>query len=750
MQLTWSGLGELLARSADASFEAELVVRPPASPTPAVQFWAMDDPRANLHAGPGRTHIVRAGPVRARLDHVDGRRTIFNAGQVWQVAEDETATMFRVRSLNASGYAALLIDQPGNAEGALGYGFPSGDIRRSTHQGRPVAVMSGDAGDSFGVIEISVDLDTGVIVRVAASDNSWEARLDNLQFKGIDDSVFRWDGHSESPGPIHPRAEWVPAPFTDQLTPGPDPEPLATDLRARRLRALLDEIVVADGQLSPPHVGDTIEVHLTFLDDPSPMDAKPVEVRAMAEPIGRAAPYEDHQGGLRWPTILRGDGWTAKWSAPRPAIGHVLVTGHFAIIHDAAASPWFTPTRAAVTGIRANRLTGPIPADPESEPLPGNAWYDEPVCPAGFARHMVQHNAEGPAPAIAVALDLDIDGAELPRLRNDFEPGELSVFGDELWIGDRFRPILQQRSSSSAEQREDHVLPLPVGPFSSSLTPHAGQGGVWIEHQYKLWSVEAVAGAPACLHDLGAVRWGSAISIGDHLVTSGNPLRRFTAHGEDPPVTLPPEIGFAGALARADEGLLVLGREPKNDDDNNVDTGESWIRDDRPLRYRLALHRSGEWTVGESFGLPVPPTVVWRAPDSVQVLVTDLLLRFNEYLERGTVQRLPYSPRAGGPTATGMWVTLRADQIALELRDPEAPDPWQLRGMLSNLGPRGEFHQGLLARLDDNLEPVAIVITDSPAPSVAVTPDDDVWFSGQSLRGIAADGRIIDDQSASP
>lgn len=737
-------MGALLARGSDASFEAELVVRPPTSPSPPFPFWVMDDPRANLHAGPGRTRMLRAGRARARLDHPDGRRTLFNEGQVWQVAADGTAAVFRVRTLNASGYAALLIDQPDNAEEALGYGFPAGVISQSSHQGRAVAVMSGDVRDGFGAVEISVDLDSGVLVRVAASDDSWEARLENFQVKQVDDSVFRWEGHAEPPGPIQPRAEWVPAQFTDQLTPVPDPESMAASPRARRLRARLDEIVIADGELSPPRVGETIEVHLTFFDDPSPMNAEPVEVRALAEPIGQGTPHEDHHGVLRWPTILRGDGWTAKWSAPRPAIGHVLVTGHFAIIHDAAAAPWFTPTRAAVAGIRVNRLTGPMPADPESEPLSGNAWSDEPACPNGFAPYMVQRNTDDYAFAIAVSLDLDLDTAEPPQARNDFEPGELSVLGDELWIGDRLRPILRRRPGTNSGPSEDYLLPLPVGSFSSSVTPHAGQGGIWIEHQQKLWSVEATAGASARLHDLGTVRWGSAVTIGRHLVTSGNPLRRFTVHGEDDLITLPPEIGFVGALARADEGLVVVGREPRNDDDD-VSIGGNWIREDGPLRHRLALHRAGKWTVGESFGLPVPATAVWRSRDWIWVLCADLLLQFNNSLERGTVHRLPYNPISGGPTETGMWLTLRADRIALELRDPDAPDPWQLRGTLGDLGPRGEFYQGLLVRLSDDLEPAAIVLTDSPAPSVGVTSDDVVWFSGQLLRGVTVDGQLLDD-----
>lgn len=90
-----------------------------------------------------------------------------------------------------------------------------------------------------------------------------------------------------------------------------------------------------------------------------------------------------------------------------------------------------------------------------------------------------------------------------------------------------------------------------------------------------------------------------------------------------------------------------------------------------------------------------------------------------------------------------MWLTLRGDQIALELRDADAPDPWQLRGMLGELGPRGEFRQGLLVRLNDDLELVAIVLADDPAPSVAVTSDGTVWFSGKSLGGVTAAGQFV-------
>lgn len=748
MTPTWSDVGGLLARGADTAFEADLVVRPRTEPAPSILSWVMDDPRANLHAGPGRSRLTRAGASRVRLDHEDGRRTLFNDGTVWQVAADDTATRFDVRSLNASGYAALLIDQPNNAEQTLGYGFPSGPLTDSTHLGRPTVVAAGDPGDGFGAVEISIDVHTGVLVKIAAADGTWEAWLENLTFTQCEESMFCWEGETGPPEPIPPNSEWIPTRFTGQLVADPDPEPLPADRRGRHLRARLDELVIADGQLPPPRVDDTVEVHLTFFEDPSPMGAEPAEVRATAEPIGKGSPRPDHHGVLRWPTILRGDGWYAKWSSPRPMIGHVLVTGHFAVLHDAAAVDAFPPTRAAVTGIRVNRLTGPMPADLERGPLPGNAWSNEPVCPAGFAAHMVRRNTADYAYPIAVALDLDIDAADPPHLRNDFEPGGLAVLDDELWASDRFRPILQHGRATDSTPAEELLLPLPVSRHPSRFTPHVGAHGLWLQDEHTLYSVDTTHAGAAQLHDLGPVRWRCAVAIGRDLVTGGQHLRRFEADGEIDPVPLPPEIAYVGSLARVTEGLLMVGRELSSDDMSDAAN----IRPERASlnRFRLALYdHHGHWTVGPSFGLPRPESAVGRTKQGTWVLCANLLIRFDASLIKTTAHRLPYCPDTGGATETGMWLTLDPTELGQHLQDPQTPDPWHLRDLLSDLGPR-DHPKGLVVRLDSTFTPVAAALTESPRPSAVVTPDDIVWFSGRSWRGITTDGHIIDGQPATP
>lgn len=75
-----------------------------------------------------------------------------------------------------SGGSRLLIDQPDNAVEGVCRRFPAAPLRDCRPPDLPVARVSGDARTGYGTIEISVDLDTGALPRVAASDDSWEAR----------------------------------------------------------------------------------------------------------------------------------------------------------------------------------------------------------------------------------------------------------------------------------------------------------------------------------------------------------------------------------------------------------------------------------------------------------------------------------------------------------------------------------------------------------------------------------------------
>ena len=103
-----------------------------------------------------------------------------------------------------------------------------------------------------------------------------------------------------------------------------------------------------------------------------------------------------------------------------------------------------------------------------------------------------------------------------------------------------------------------------MSPLPHRVTHHAGEDGIWIEHQHMLWSVEATEGRGAAAYP-GIVRRASAASIENNVVTRGDPSRLSTTLGEDDTIALPPEIGCMGALARVEKRLFDLRSEPRTD-----------------------------------------------------------------------------------------------------------------------------------------------------------------------------------------
>ena len=90
-----------------------------------------------------------------------------------------------------------------------------------------------------------------------------------------------------------------------------------------------------------------------------------------------------------------------------------------------------------------------MPADPESEPLPQNAGADEPVYPTGLVASIAGRNPADCAHALTAALELHRDSADPAPVRNDLEPGALTVLGAELCTGGPLRPILQRRPDTN-------------------------------------------------------------------------------------------------------------------------------------------------------------------------------------------------------------------------------------------------------------------------------------------------------------
>ncbi|MDN5684544.1 hypothetical protein [Corynebacterium glyciniphilum] len=112
--------------------------------------------------------------------------------------------------------------------------------------------------------------------------------------------------------------------------------------------------MIEDDGYPLPSLGDTESFLLVFAEvaDGDHGGADVVTLDAWAEEV-RSPTWRVEQGGTwQWWTILRGDGWTAQWAAPRPVVGYVRVTG--SLHHDPywIGLPDISPTRGRVCRIQ--------------------------------------------------------------------------------------------------------------------------------------------------------------------------------------------------------------------------------------------------------------------------------------------------------------------------------------------------------------------------------------------------------------
>ncbi|MGO1379686.1 hypothetical protein ACT3S7_09570 [Corynebacterium sp. AOP34-AQ2-28] len=132
--------------------------------------------------------------------------------------------------------------------------------------------------------------------------------------------------------------------------PPPEPAPAGH----RTLPVEIATWMIEDDGYPLPSLGDTESFLLVFAEvtdgDHGGVDV--VTLDAWAEEV-RSPTWRVEQGGTwRWWTILRGDGWTAQWAAPRPVVGYVRVTG--SLHHDPyrIGLPNISPTRGRVCRIQ--------------------------------------------------------------------------------------------------------------------------------------------------------------------------------------------------------------------------------------------------------------------------------------------------------------------------------------------------------------------------------------------------------------
>ncbi|MGP5929807.1 hypothetical protein [Corynebacterium glyciniphilum] len=253
--------------------------------------------------------------------------------------------------------------------------------------------------------------------------------------------------------------------------PPPEPAPASH----RTLPVEIATWMIEDDWFPVPDLGDTIELPLLFsevtsvggecaCDDVVTVDAWADEDASLPGGVDRGA-------GPRWPTILRGDGWTAEWSASRPVAGHVRVTGRLRYEPDIFGTGRFPPTRGAVRRIRLCGDGEEVDVAGLRPPFPAS-W-------SGGVRRRVWR--------AHVILDLDDATAPQPReSRPGWQRGfavspATSVDGREstvaLWRLDDELPVLW-RVDPAGGTSDSVPLPVKIGDIQTRLpgvlTAHNG------------------------------------------------------------------------------------------------------------------------------------------------------------------------------------------------------------------------------------------------------------------------------------
>lgn len=257
----------------------------------------------------------------------------------------------------------------------------------------------------------------------------------------------------------------------------------------------MDATVIEDGQVAPPVVGDVGRYWLSFHEAKEESDdAAVVAFQAYAEPDGEGAPtigtyrlgYNDEvfYRPPTWFIVLRGDGWTAGWSAPRPVTGETLLTGY--LLGDfnlgGQGSVRGRITRARV--VTQDSVAELIDHGFVLRPVPGGQRLrDVQAAPRSF-----EH---GGAPGLVdgmtvtgeqgVLVDLDLDDVPPLPLRPRFVPWTVSASGQDVWVADDALPtVLRVRDNAEVSMfswpghinAANHVYADEVGCWAT------GRGGV--------------------------------------------------------------------------------------------------------------------------------------------------------------------------------------------------------------------------------------------------------------------------------
>lgn len=504
---TWSELRDLIEHGSAAPIRATVTLW--GEPDGSQFGWVMGGERiASLVLGPGTYRLARHHRACA-VEELDGTPRLVDDGERVVVMSDSCP-------LDGTGRFALtssagMLFSHARREEELGEVYPAGPVEKTMHGGRAAWLVPGLPRQRYGAPEMPrsmvVDAATGVVVRIDNGDGGGE--LTDIECpESFAPGAFSWGagdtqkyGAPGEPEPLRSRerpdtpsramAEDVrrhEPPFAEfagflEGFSGPTPEPVPDGHRHLR---------IVGGPGHEPHSrgerardwaqGRPGEFALGFVEagDSGSFDEKdystivePYTVRAWAEPVVDGEPVDQRMNGngFRWQTVLRGDGWTALWSADRPTTGYVELVGVFYAESDYAH--YYSPTRGVVAGIQ----------------LDYELWGDGDTEPASVSRIDVETTSNLPdwstGPWFGTTgfryITIDIDAAEPPAVSQAAVPADVHDFalsrnGDQtvLWRPEgRSVPALWRTSLITGDSRRV-LIPVPV---RTHLELHSVQDG---------------------------------------------------------------------------------------------------------------------------------------------------------------------------------------------------------------------------------------------------------------------------------
>ena len=458
---TWSEMRELIEKGNG----------PDGPPVRAVLRLHAEPGSLNLKVQSGeRVEILRLPAGDYRFLWADGRRSITGVDGTPLLLDDGQRTLVRAEDgavVDATGArVALQCAESRLIERRLYLPARRGTVSSVLREGRDSWSITGDAPACI------VDAETGVVVSLSSAwrgDNE-RAELIDVDFPDrIGAAEFRWAGEPADGVRVdrvaqpldEARARALVAEELDRIAV---PAPPAAPADHRILPVEVEWWVYRDLNCPELDPGSTVDMFLWFEECDAGAGDTVVTVDAYAEETTVERPVGIDNG--RWSIILRGDGWSALWDAPRPVLGRVRLTGRFHRSSDRAGETPLTPTRGRVTRLRYKAKDTVVDVPAVRGPVP-EVW--------------IQGGGQFGVDPFLVTLDLD--GATPP------EPAQLErptaqhgfavtggVDAPVLWRGDVRLPVVWRTDMTTGESTAV-ALPLRINAAPMYIARVRGKAG---------------------------------------------------------------------------------------------------------------------------------------------------------------------------------------------------------------------------------------------------------------------------------